>query len=946
MKRTLTTIVALAAAVTFAGTLRAAYNEIGTAFPMSGPTDFIAEVGVTNVYTGLISGTGPAVIKGGGTVAFSNANNTYTGGTIVSNAVFRLDADGCAGTAGITGAVDTAHVFIDCANVPNELIFVKGGWSSNVLKPGAYPAAQQYPIFPMRSEVSIEGKVSFGASTMIYDYTSPDLVSPAPTVTYKKDVSTVKEGLHLVPAGRMIFEGKYISSGTAQTSLGYKSNAYGTMEFHASSNTLRQANLYNADLDFRAVDAFPSTLFYYESGSANYCKTFLNGNNQTILGICWKSPTPGETATGMCITSAAPAVVRIVGCEMGRIPSAATLVNRLALFGDVSLIMDIASSLTSAGFYQEFSVRKSTTTGDLIISNGDFRVSGSASFPNVPNVYVGEGGSFTNASTKPAAFAGCRNLTVLGTMACTGDATPFENRAMTVTLGADAKFSLPVGATVTVTSLTVGGAKMPDGPYGDGGTALDQIEQGTVIVRGHDRYVDCNTTDTVNDGSKAHPHKTIKAATESAMSGDVIHVAPGTYGAAEGTQTATSKIAARVVVPENVTIESTGGAKETFIVGAAATGDQIDNATYGTGTNAVRCVYARSGAVVRGFTLTGGRARGGNGTSDDDRGAAFFSVTERAATVEECIISNNASAFGVINKAIIRNCLVVGNVGTRSNYSGAAGASCSWYGSIIDNNVGTAPIYDSPAFENCTVGTNNKEIAGGTPQVLFWWYDGVIVNSAVLGGRINIGNGCKLYCTNSLFTITSSLLKEENLHNTIITNLEAARLDSAYRPVFGSFAGMDAGDVAYSSELIGSVDLYGTPRILNAAMDIGAVEYDWRPAFAAEFGKRFTVTYASPMVTTNAVGGLRVTSGYVAGKVISAGPYEMSFNVTGGILDVYIGSEKVATCASLPVVQSICFTVPNVEAEIRFVFTPDVEGEDVAILRKFSVARGFSITFR
>ena len=46
----------LAAAVTLDGTLRAAYNEIDTAFPMTGPADFIAEAGVTNVYTGLISG--------------------------------------------------------------------------------------------------------------------------------------------------------------------------------------------------------------------------------------------------------------------------------------------------------------------------------------------------------------------------------------------------------------------------------------------------------------------------------------------------------------------------------------------------------------------------------------------------------------------------------------------------------------------------------------------------------------------------------------------------------------------------------------------------------------------------------------------------------------------------------------------------------------------------
>jgi len=189
-------------------------------------------------------------------------------------------------------------------------------------------------------------------------------------------------------------------------------------------------------------------------------------------------------------------------------------------------------------------------------------------------------------------------------------------------------------------------------------------------------------------------------------------------------------------------------------------------------------------------------------------------------------------------------------------------------------------------------------------------------------------------------------LKGENLHNTIITNLAAAQIDSEYRPVFGSFVGIDAGDADYSSVLIGSVDLYGTPRILNAAVDIGAVEHDWRPAFAAELGRRFTVTDVSPLVTTNAVGGLRVPSGFVAGKAVSAGAYEMFFDVTGGILDVSVGGEKVATFESLPGEQSIRITVSDAETEIRFVFTPDIEEQGMAILRKFSGAQGFSITFR
>ena len=115
--------------------LRAEYNEIGTDFPMTGPTTFTAAAGVTNVYTGLISGTGPAIIEGGGTVAFSHANNTYTGGTTVNDAVFRLDADGCAGTGAITGAVNKAHVYFNCDVVPNNMYFAASYWGGMLLLP-------------------------------------------------------------------------------------------------------------------------------------------------------------------------------------------------------------------------------------------------------------------------------------------------------------------------------------------------------------------------------------------------------------------------------------------------------------------------------------------------------------------------------------------------------------------------------------------------------------------------------------------------------------------------------------------------------------------------------------------------------------------------------------------------------------------------------------------
>ncbi len=475
-------------------------------------------------------------------------------------------------------------------------------------------------------------------------------------------------------------------------------------------------------------------------------------------------------------------------------------------------------------------------------------------------------------------------------------------------------------------------------------------------------YVAQNGGSDANDGtSPTRAKATIKAAMALAIDGDTIRVAPGTYGAAEGTQTATSKVAARVVVKVGVTLESTDGATNTFIVGAAATGDQIDNVTYGTGTNAVRCVYAQSDAVVRGFTLTGGRGVGAGDYSNNGNGAAFLSATARTATLEDCIVSNNASYRGVIFQAVVKRCRVLENVGVRTdNVSASAGSSCSWYNCIIDKNRGSGTVQGAYAFENCTIGTNNVDHTGGSPQVLYWWGGGdhAVINSVVLGGRYYAGGDAKLYCTNCLVMANQigSALKREQSYNTIFTNSAAMKVDSEYRPKLGEFVGIDAGDTAYSSDALGDRDFYGTPRILNGQIDIGAVEYDWRPTFNAELGRRFTMTYASPTVTTNATGGVKLVGDVgalgeralpvcIVGTATSAGPYAFTFALAGGSAAVYVGGELAGEATGTGE-QAIRFKVPDAAAEIRFVFTADTQNAGAAILRKFAGARGFTASFR
>ena len=200
-------------------------------------------------------------------------------------------------------------------------------------------------------------------------------------------------------------------------------------------------------------------------------------------------------------------------------------------------------------------------------------------------------------------------------------------------------------------------------------------------------------------------------------------------------------------------------------------------------------------------------------------------------------------------------------------------------------------------------------------------------------------------------------IKSESSTNTIFTTAAAMQVDGkTYQPILGSFAGIDAGDASVSSARVGDTDIYGTPRILNGAIDIGAVEYDWRPTFNAELGWRFKLTYASPTVTTNATGGVKLDGDVgalgdralpvcVAGTVTSAGPYEFRFEMTGGSAQVYVGG-VLAGEASGTGEQSIRIEVPDTTSEIRFTFTPDEQNPGAAILRKFAGARGFSVTIR
>ena len=463
-------------------------------------------------------------------------------------------------------------------------------------------------------------------------------------------------------------------------------------------------------------------------------------------------------------------------------------------------------------------------------------------------------------------------------------------------------------------------------------------------------YVAQDGGDDDNDGlSPSNAKATISAATELAFSGDVIRVAPGTYGEEEGVQALKNNVGARIVVPEDVTLESTEGAEKTFIVGADATGEQIDNYDYGTGTNAVRCVYAKRGSIVRGFTLTGGRTVG-VADANNSKGSAFYSAVELGAVVEDCIVSNNAVFRGTIYQSVVRRCRIFDNVALNNAQSGSAGLKCSLYGCVIDRNGGHGTVSYSFDIANCTFGNANDALNNGANfRVVYTAGDRSLVNCAILAGGLNAGDEPekKKLCLTNCLVVSNWMWGAEQKYNTIYTNSAGAMVDvdSGYAPVFGSFAGIDKGDATLLPDGLGNVDVLGNPRILNGAMDIGAVEYDWRPVFGGKIGRRFDMTYASPSVTTNVSGGLLIREGGIAGKAVSDGIYEFRFELSGGSVSVYVGDALVGECSDSGT-HAIRLKITDATDKIRFDFVPDVENAGYAVIREFANARGLVMSLR
>ncbi len=421
-------------------------------------------------------------------------------------------------------------------------------------------------------------------------------------------------------------------------------------------------------------------------------------------------------------------------------------------------------------------------------------------------------------------------------------------------------------------------------------------------------YVDANNgNDDTGTGTAANPMRTLVAALTNAVSGDVVHAAPGSYAEgvahhSSGVITTTDfRIGCRAYVPSGVSLVSQGSATNTFIVGHAASNPSAG--MFGCGSDAVRGVFMEANSSLVGFTVTGGHTddSAANASSSDDNviGGGIL-ARNNTAVISDCIISNNAAMRGgggyngTYNRCrIAKNSIILGGNGgaVRGNGSGAPSniGTAKLLNCIIDGNHGGPTLYFT-ALDSCTLAADNEDGNSATVGMTILRRSFRVCNTLILGEKDTyeqIGFSNCVFSAVTAGRIARNASATTNACLVAETNGELA-VDEGYAPVIGSSLAVDAGDSSmYDSAAFGEKDACGNPRFANGArLDIGAVEAVWLPHYSRTLGSLVTVTAASPAVEL-AASGVRIPAGAsleaTVGRIGKAGKtYVVTASVEAG----------------------------------------------------------------
>ena len=435
--------------------------------PISGDYEVTVASGATETWAGVVSGTGRIVKKGNGTLVLAAAND-FTGGIQIDAGVVQVDNAGALGSGRVTLTPAAATE----ANVCQLFVNCSGTFTNDI-----YQTADGYVNFGQAKDSNanlliakdtsltavFEGKIVATGDISIRPQPSNtgNAAGAGPKITFNGDIEAAGKTVLLQSYGSPVVNGKVTCatfahnnswSGGGTITLGNAANAIGLIRI--------RYNAVNAGAD-GAFGGGRVTVLDSWSDQSNHASLLLNGTRQSLRSVTDADSEKVLTASTSCdkrtITSPASSTLVITGEETSR--SA-----QMSLGGKVTLLVDAADY---PDFVQSFDVRTSDTTGNLIVSNGTLKMTGTASFRNVQKIVVGPKGALSVESTAATALAGASVLAVDGAFAVTkADALPNDG-SLVLELGPEASLTLPSGLVLEVASLTVGGVRKSAGTYGE-----------------------------------------------------------------------------------------------------------------------------------------------------------------------------------------------------------------------------------------------------------------------------------------------------------------------------------------------------------------------------------------------------------------------------------------------------------------------------------------------
>ena len=429
--------------------------------------------------------------------------------------------------------------------------------------------------------------------------------------------------------------------------------------------------------------------------------------------------------------------------------------------------------------------------------------------------------------------------------------------------------------------------------------------------------------------------------------GDTVHAAPGVYRDGEMQDSLSGTTKCRAKVPQFVTLVADEGPDVTVIEGAAAP----EGDSRGLGSGAMRCVSLYYKSTVRGFTLRGGRTSAENSYSGQGGGVLGCTSGYEAMKVENCVISNCVAyqGGGVYRVTAIKSRLC-GNKGVATS-GGAITHVSALYGCRVDGNYGRSIIYAAYKINGCTVGPGNLNLDGtgnpayviDTPQVADVLYNSLIYGTVSENSKLNA------YRCHVAGTIPNAQLMDGSRK---LTAAELSLDENTGMPVIGQNAGIDMANSAYfPADILDGTDILGGQRVYNGAMDIGAVEADWRSRYGRDLGGGVDVTRADPCVVENG-GGVLVTNGVLCATWtnIATGRnvrHSFSSTVTGnGTLTILLDGDVFAMLTAMDGTKELSFMSTASEKSLEFAYAPGEGDTGGALFASFNRKLGFCVSFR